>query len=264
MRLSLIPIFFAITLISFNSTSAQDDVVRVETNIVTLNVAVTDKNGNYVRGLSREQFVVTDNGVKQDIDSFSSENAPASIGIVYDMNSALNEQTKSVLDALRQFTQKLGHRDRYFVDVFGNNGSITTEFVPTEEQLRNFVDNGNGKRPESLYDVILDASKKVASMGNQKRLLIILSDGADRSSQTNLKTLRARLRAVNVPVYSVTFGRENVQKFSYADMYRNGPRQTFDRFETSELDKYVLADLSKSTGGQAFEGSIRNRYYLSA
>jgi hypothetical protein len=67
-----------------------------------------------------------------------------------------------------------------------------------------------------------------------------------------------------VPVYSVTFGRENLQKFSYADMYRTGPRQTFDRFETSELDKYVLTELSKSTGGLSFEGSLRNRYYLTA
>jgi Ca-activated chloride channel family protein len=264
MKLSLIPIFVAVTLISHISTSAQDEVVRIETNIVTLNVAVTDKAGNYIRSLSKDQFVITDNGVRQDIDSFSNESAPASIGIVYNMRSAFDEQTGNVLDALRQFTQKLGQRDRYFVDVFGRNGSLTTEFIPTEEQLKNFVESGTGQGMTSLYDAIIDASKKVASMGNPKRLLIILSDGADQNSQTSLKVLRKRLQTVNVPVYSVTFGRENLQKFSYADMYRTGPRQTFDRFETSELDKYVLTELSKSTGGLSFEGSLRNRYYLTA
>jgi Ca-activated chloride channel family protein len=251
-------------LVAYQPVSAQEDVLRVETNIVTLNVAVTDKKGNYIRGLSKDKFVVLDNGVRQDIDSFSSENAPASIGIVYDMQSAASEETANVLDALKQFTQKLGDRDRYFVNVFGKNGNLSTEFVPTEEQLRNFVENGNSGKQASLYSAIFEASKKVASMGNPKRLLIIISNGADRGSQTSLRVLRSQLREVNVPVYSVTFGRDNVQKFSYVDMYRTGPRQTFDRSEASELDKHILTDLSKTTGGQSFEGSLKKRYYLTA
>ena len=246
------------------SVTAQEDVLRVETNLVSLNVAVTDKKGNYVRGLTREQFVVTDSGVRQDIETFAAESSPASIGIVYDMHPGSREQTASVIDALRQFTQKLGQRDRYFVNVFGNNGSLTTEFVPTMEQIRDFVENGDPKRSLSLYDAIFAASKKVSTMENPKRILIILTEGADHNSMHSLKELRMHLRSVNLPVYSVTFGRDNRRMYGYADLYRSGPRQTFDPFETSQLDRGVIAEISKSTGGQSFEGNVRNRYYLTA
>src|SRR4051812_3636196 len=98
MKLSLYLLVTFSFVISFVSkTSAQDDVVRIETNLVSLNVAVTDKKGNYVRGLTKDGFVITDNGVKQDIDAFSSENAPASIGIIYDMHPTGDGQTKGVI-----------------------------------------------------------------------------------------------------------------------------------------------------------------------
>jgi len=245
------------------SSSAQD-VVRVETNVVTLNVAVTDKKGNYVHGLTQEQFSITDNGIKQEIDSFSSEAAPASIGIVYYMVPASTDQIANILDGLKQFTQKLGSRDEYFVNIFGSNGSLTTEFVPTEEQIRNFVENGDRKAQMSLFDAIFKASNRIAEMRNPKKLLIVLTQGADRNSMHNLKELRLHLRSINLPVYSLTFGTENRRTFSYADVNRNGPRQTFSVVESSELDRSVLAELSKTTGGQSFETNLRNRYYLTA
>ena len=51
----------------------QDDTIRVETNLVTVNVAVTDKSGNYIKGLKREDFEIWDNGAKQPLDNFSAE-----------------------------------------------------------------------------------------------------------------------------------------------------------------------------------------------
>jgi VWFA-related protein len=243
---------------------SQGEVVRVETNLVSLNVAVTDKKGNYVRGLTRDKFTLTDNGVKQNIDAFSSETSPASIGIVYDMHPTADESTSSVLTAIREFTQKLSDRDEYFVNVFGNNGSLTTEFVPTLEQVRDFVARGDRSGPNSLYDAIFVASNRIAAMKNPKKLLLILTDGADHNSQHSLKELRFHLRSINLPVYSVTFSSANRRTFSYVDLIRNGPRQTFDASESSDLDRGVLTELGKTTGGQSFEGDIRNRHYLTA
>jgi Ca-activated chloride channel family protein len=265
MKITLSTLIFG-TIISIYPISlfAQDEPVRIETNLVTLNVAITDKKGNYVRELSKNSFVITDNGIKQNIDTFSSETAPASIGIVYDMHPTTDDKTSSVLSALNQFAEKLTNSDDYFINVFGNNGSLTTEFVPTEKQVRDFVENGDRKGPTSLYDAIFAASNKVAGMKNPKKLLIVLTDGADHNSQHNLKELRLHLRSINLPVYSVTFSGDSRKMFGYADLYRSGPRQTFDLEETSNMDRAVLAELSKNTGGQSFEGSVRNRYYLAA
>src|SRR6185369_6268720 len=153
--------------------------------------------------------------------------APVSIGVVYDMHPAVEERTASVLQALKQFTQKLKGGDEYFVNVFGDRGNLTTDFVPNEEQVRDWVQSGDRKGPTTLYDAIFAASNKVSGMKNPKKILIVLTDGQDHNSEHSLKALRLHLRSVNLPLYSVTFSQENRRMFSYADINRNGPRQTF-------------------------------------
>jgi len=101
-------------------------------------------------------------------------------------------------------------------------------------------------------------------MTNPKKILIVLSDGQDKNSAHSTKDLRLHLRGINLPVYSVTFSSENRRMFSYADINRNGLRQTFAVGEATELDRSILAELSKVSGGQSFEETMRNRYYLSA
>jgi Ca-activated chloride channel homolog len=121
---------------------AQDDPIRVETNLVTLNVSVTDRRGNFVRGLTRQDFAVRDNGLVQEVDAFSTQDAPVSFGIIYDLHPTTDERTLGVLDALRKFTATLGPSDDFFVTVFNEMGSLTTEFVPTDRQLRTHVEVG--------------------------------------------------------------------------------------------------------------------------
>lgn len=255
---------FLFTIFLAGASFAQDDEIRLETNLVTLNVAVTDGKGNYIRGLDKDRFVVLDNGRKQDIDIFSAVSAPLSVGVVYDMRPSDNDRTASVLEALRQFAQRLGPDDQLLVNVFGSGGNLTTDFVPTNEQVAVWVQNGGGKGPHSLYDSIFEASNRVSRMKNPKKVLIVLTDGQDHNSLHSYKELRSHLRSINLPVYSVTFSTGDRRMFSYADINRNGPRQIFAANEASEIDRSMLADISKTTGGQSFEGTIRNRYYLSA
>ena len=262
-RKSLVAVFLLATVLVVVSR-AQDAVVRIETNLVTLNVAVTDKKGNYIRGISKDQFVILDNGKKQDINAFSTVSTPVSLGIIYDLHPEAEDRTESVLDALRNFTQKLRRDEDFFVNIFGERGNLSTNFVPSDKQVRDWVQNGDRKGPTSLYDAIFAASNKVAAMKNPKKILIVLTDGQDHNSQHSLKELRLHLYGINLPVYSVTFSSENRRMFSYADINRNGPRQVFAASEASELDKGMLAEISKTSGGQSFEGTIRNKYYITA
>jgi len=256
--------FAAIIIFTSIPTPAQDEVERVETNLVTMNVAVTDSKGNDVRGLSKSDFTLLDNGRPQEIDSFSAQSTPVSIGIVYDMHPTTDDLTFSVLDALKTFTRGLGNNDDYFVNVFGESGSLTTEFVPTRDQLAKFVADGGRSGPISLYDAVFAAANKVSQMKNPKKILLLLTDGSDQNSQHSLKQLKTHLRSVNVPLYAVTFSNDPREFFSYVDLTQKGPRQVFRVDERSGVDTAALAELSKTTGGQTFEGSLRNRYYLAA
>lgn len=241
---------------------AQDDTIRVETNLVTVNVAVTDKNGNYVKGLKKEDFEVWDNRTKQVIDNFSAEDVPVSVGIVYDLHPATDERTKMVLDALRQFTKDLDAKDYYFVTVFNERGSLTTEFVPNREQIDANLTDAKPATPNSLYDAIFAASAKVRERRDTKQVLLVLTDGEDSSSHHSLKELRTHLRSVNLPVYTVSFATDNKSQPSFYDLYNTTGRRTLGALETSKLNTAALDEISKSSGGKTFDQAVQNRYLL--
>ena len=251
----LLPAFSAIS-------SAQDDPIRVETNFVTVNVAVTDKSGKYIKNLKKEDFEVWANRTKQSLDAFSAENVPVSFGIVYDLHPTTGERTRIVLDALRQFTKGLKETDNFFVTVFNERGSLTTDFVPQPEQINANLTDAKPATLNSLYDAIFAASEKVREQRNTKQVLLVLTDGTDDSSHHTLKELRTHLRSVNLPVYSITFGSDNKRFTGYYDLYRDQGRQTLGASETSQLNTAALNEISKSSGGQAFDRAVQNRYLL--
>jgi Ca-activated chloride channel family protein len=263
-KLNVLWSFAAIVLLFAAATEAQDQPVSVETNLVTLNVSVTDRNGNYVRGLSRNDFLVTDNGKPQDIDVFSAEDSGLSIGIIYDMHPSTSDRTASVLEALKRFASRLGGRDDLFVTVFNDKGSLTTEFVPDMDQLNRHLANPDRKTPNSLYDAIFAAGDRIVQLRNPKKYLLVVTEGGDRNSQHSVKELRLRLRSINMPVYALTFTPEDRRAYGYSDLVRSGPRLLIGVNTASELERSVLAEISKTTGGQSIESDIRNRVYLAA
>ena len=252
----------AIILFVFSDVFAQDDVITVETNLVTVNVAVTDKNGNFVKGLKKENFELFDNNVKQEIEQFSAEQSSVAFGIIYDLHPTTSERSANVLGALKQFTKDLKPNDTFFVSVFNENGSLTTDFVPTGEQIDKFLSNRESTTPNSLYDAIFDAADKIREKKDAKQVLLVLTDGEDHSSHHSLKELRLRLRSVNLPVYTVAFHDENRQIWGYSDIHRNQGRQVLGAGESNRLNTAAIAEISKTSGGQTFDRLIQNRFYL--
>jgi len=241
---------------------AQEETISVETNLVTLNVAVTDKNGNYVKNLKKEDFEVFDKNVKQEIEQFSAEESPVYFGIVYDLHQTTDERTKNILDSLRQFTKELKQKDNFFITVFNERGSLTTDFVPTGEQIQTALLDAKPNSPNSLYDAVFAASSKVRENKSSKQILIILTDGEDHSSHHSLKELRLHLRGINLPTYTISFADQNQRLWSYTDIYRGQQKQTLGATETNQLNRAALDELSRTSGGQSFEQMIQNRLFL--
>ena len=253
----------AILLNAFSvGTYAQDETISVETNLVTLNVAVTDKNGNYVKNLKKEDFDVFDKNIRQEIGQFSAEESSVYFGIVYDLHPTTDERTKNVLDAMRQFTKELKQKDDFFITVFNERGSLTTDFVPTNEQIQTALSDAKPNTPNALYDAVFSASGKVRERKNVKQILIVLTDGEDHSSHHSLKELRLHLRGINLPVYTINFDNQNQHSWGYTDIHRGQQRQTLGAFETNALNRVALDELSRTSGGQSFEQMIQNRLFL--
>lgn len=252
----------AITILS-SAIYGQNDPIRVETNLVTLNVSVTNKAGEHIKGLTKKDFKVLDEGREQEILFFSADDDALSIGIVYDMHS-MNNDAADVLDALKRFTARLSPADEYFVTVFNDKGSLTANIVPDPDQVGRHLSDPEPGSPRALYDAIIEAGDRIKRSKNPKKYLIVFSDGDDRNSQHDMRQLRDRLRSINVPLYSLIFRGDDMRRISYSDILRDGPRQSFKIGEASELERNIVAEVSRSTGGESVESSIRNRVFLSA
>jgi Ca-activated chloride channel family protein len=111
-----------------NQVNRQSDKkIVLSTHLVNLTVTVTDSYGRFVKGLSRDQFEVYDDKVKQDIAHFSDEDAPVSLGIVYDVSGSMKERINRSLRALKRFVETSHDDDDVFLMAFNNRWKSARE-----------------------------------------------------------------------------------------------------------------------------------------
>ncbi|HET6671512.1 MAG TPA: VWA domain-containing protein [Pyrinomonadaceae bacterium] len=233
-----------------------DEKIISATNLVTVNVIVTDGNGNYVKGLRRDQFEVSDEKVKQQIAHFSDEAAPVSFGIVCELHNAPSAKTRAMLASVKQFTSGLDTADDFFFMAFGKQGSVTAEFVPTAAQVLDHLASVKPGGPASLYDAVYLAADRLRKSRNLKKTLLIVSDGEDESSRTTFKELRNRLREFDVQVYALGIANPAIAqsgsfgRWEYEDVTRQSGRRHFSN--EASLGRAVLAEMARVSGGATY------------
>lgn len=242
-------------ILSFPVFGQDEKPINVETNLVNINVAITDKNGDFVEGLKKENFEVFDNNIKQDIEYFSAEEAPISFGIVYDMHPTTDERTKAVLESLREFTKGLRKQDDFFTLVFNKRGSLIVDFVPTAEQLRTNL-SGKYSEPNALYDAIYLATEKISERRNFKRVLLVITDSADHNSEHKFSDVLKQLKNRDTQIYTVIW--DEAEQWEYADVTRDGSVRTKVSSDATKLDRAALEELAIRTGGLVQSPTVQN------
>jgi Ca-activated chloride channel homolog len=233
-----------------------DEKIISATNLVTVNVIVTDTSGNYVQGLRREQFAVTDEKIKQEIAHFSDEAAPVSVAIVCELHNSPVATTRAMLTALKQFTRGLDTADEFFFLAFSSHGSVASEFVPTADQVLDHLATVKPGGPASLYDAVYLAADRLRKARHLKKTLLIVSDGEDESSRTTFKELRNRLREFDVQIYAVgianpaTAQTASYGRWEYEDVTRQSGRRHFSN--EASLGRAVLAEMARVSGGATY------------
>lgn len=141
-------------------------VVKTTTNLVTLNVSVTDPQGRFVTGLDAEHFEVYEDNVKQTIEFFSDEDAPVSIGIVFDISGSMRGRLNRSNIALRKFLDACHEEDEFFLVGFNHQPgcSWTTRLIPNASAARSCWLKPRGRR-HSMMPCISESknSRKVAT-----------------------------------------------------------------------------------------------------
>jgi Ca-activated chloride channel family protein len=241
-----------------------EEKITIATNLVTVNVIVTDRDGRYLTGLRRDQFEVYDEKVKQQIAHFSNKAAPVSVGIVCEIHNRTPEKTRALLIALKRFTEGLRNDDDFFFMAFGTEGSVTSDFVPTADQVLEHLASVKPGGASSFYDAVYTSADRLRRRPNLKKALLIVSDGEDDNSRTSYQQLRNRLREFDVQVYSIGIANPATDQslrsgaWMYEDVSRQTTRRPFPLNSDAGMGRAVLAEMARVSGGTTYSPESEN------
>jgi Ca-activated chloride channel homolog len=185
-------------------TVENDRPVITHTDMVTLTVTVTDTYGRFVTGLGKNAFTVTDDKVAQDITFFSDEDAPVSLGVIFDVSGSMGgEKINKAREALKKFIETSHTGDEYFLIGFNNRAQLLLDRTRDSDSLMQKLTFVQTKGQTALYDACYLGVERVTRGAHPKRAVLLISDGQDNSSRYTFTELRRMLKESDVIIYAV-------------------------------------------------------------
>jgi Ca-activated chloride channel homolog len=178
---------------------------KVEVDLVELPVSVYDAEGRQVRGLTREDFAVTEDSVKQEITSFEfAESLPLSLGILIDGSGSMREAMPIVHRVASEFVQRLvsTQNDQGFVIEFRERPTLVTPLTHRVTDLERAIAETHASGSTALYDAVIMSLYQFRATPGRKAV-VVLTDGDDNHSWTDYSTVRRYARAAGVPIYFI-------------------------------------------------------------
>src|SRR6185436_5150313 len=174
------------------------------TDLITLTVTVTDTYGRYVSGLSKGAFAVFDNKQQQEITFFSDDDAPVSVGVIFDVSGSMSgDKVKRAREALSKFIQTSHDSDEYFLIGFNTKAQLLLDKTRDGNALLDKLTYVETKGQTALYDAVYLGVEKVQRGAHPKRALLVISDGQDNNSRYTFDNLRRVLKESDVTVYGI-------------------------------------------------------------
>ena len=186
--------------------SQKPGAIKLDTKLVSVTVTVSDRYGRFVSGLSKEDFEVFDDNVKQDIEIFGDEDAPVSMGIVYDVSGSMSDLTSQSFTALKKFFDTSHRDDEFFVVAFNRKPQLVQDFTNSPSDILGKVVFIKAKGSTALYDAAYLAIEKARQGRHPKKALLIISDGEENSSRYSHGELQNLLKEAGVQIYAVGGG----------------------------------------------------------
>lgn len=188
------------------SVSAQiendDEVINVDSSLVVLNATITDKNGDSVNGLNRQNFEIFEDGVMQDVAFFEAQKTPFAAIILIDTSGSMEMRVSMARAATIKFLAGLRAEDQAAIYKFDSKVSMVQDFSNLRD-LTPQVFNLKAFGWTVLNDAVYKAAKKLEQRTEKRKAIIVLSDGADtRSGRSSNKALKAALKADAI-IYTV-------------------------------------------------------------
>jgi len=208
---------------------------RKDVDLVLVPVSVTDPMNRLVTGLEKDNFLLSDNGKPQEIRHFSSEDAPISLGVIFDISGSMSNKIDKSRDAVVEFFRTANPQDEFFVITFSEKPELLADFTQNIEDIQSRLVYAQPKGRTSLLDAIYLGMTRMRKAHYEKKALLIISDGGDNHSRYTEGEIKSMVRESDVQIYGI-------------GLYDPDLGKTAEEHEGPAL----LGEVTEVTGGRTF------------
>jgi Ca-activated chloride channel homolog len=208
--------------------------LKVDVDMVLVPVTITDPLNRLVTGLDRENFSLFEGKDQQEIKTFSSEDAPVSIGVIFDMSGSMGSKIDRAREAVIEFFKTANPQDEFFMIAFSDKPEEIADFNTPVEDIQGRMLYTVPKGRTALLDAIYLGVTKMRQAKYPKKALLIISDGGDNHSRYTEGEIKSMVKEADILIYAI------------------GLYDHYFPTEEERLGPALLSDVTELTGGRAF------------
>jgi Ca-activated chloride channel homolog len=218
--------------------SLPEPLLRVDSALVLIPAHVSHAWGDPVTGLTAGRFHIFEDDVEQTVASFSAEDAPLSIGLLFDASGSMRNKMDKACEAAATFFRTTNADDEFFLVEFSGRVKVSVPFTPDANELYQRITHIKPSGQTPLFDAIHVGLKQMKGARNARKALVILSDGGDNWSTHTFHQIRDALVESDVQVYAMGIF--------------DDPESNPHRAPEEVKGPMILDDLATLTGGRLF------------
>src|SRR5215813_9866687 len=215
-------------------------IIKLDTDLVLLDVTVIDQNNLSVTNLKKEDFTVFEDKAKQTVESVSREEVPVSFGMVIDTSGSMRSKIETVSDAAVSLVRQMRLDDEAFVSSFKAEPELVQDFTSDRRELEDAIGDLYTSGGTALLDAIIATADHAQEKGKRRRkALVVISDGYEKNSSSKEKEVLEAIKEDEVQVYLVGFIDEDEEK----GLFGKSP---------VKKAKELLSRIADDSGGRAY------------
>jgi Ca-activated chloride channel homolog len=208
--------------------------LKVDVSLVLVPVTITDPMNRLVTGLDKENFQLFEGKDQQEIRHFSSEDAPVSIGVIFDVSGSMATKIERAREAVIEFFKTSNPQDEFFMIAFADKPEEVSDFTTSLEDIQGKLVYTVPKGRTALLDAIYLGVSKMRQAKYQKKALLIISDGGDNHSRYTEGEIKSLVKEADVLIYAI------------------GIYDHYMATQEEAVGPALLGDISELTGGRSF------------
>jgi Ca-activated chloride channel homolog len=235
--------------------------IRVDSALVLVPAQVTNFYGAPVTDLRKEDFQVFEDGVEQPITNFSLEDAPLSVGLLFDISGSMRNKIGKATEAVEAFFKTSNPQDEFFLIEFSDRPKLKVPFTSSTDDIYDEVAHTKPFGRTALLDAIHLAMVTMKQARNSRKALVIVSDGGDNRSRHTAREVKNAMLESDLQVYAM--GIFDPEEVKHSTEEQNGPKLLTNLADESGGREYPVSSLNDLPSISARIGNqLRNQYLL--